>query len=337
MNLIFQSVRVSAILAFILQIAACQSQQELVSGLTEREANEILVVLQSQKMSPIKVAVPGRQITYSVTINENTAPKALRILVDNKLPRAVSPGLAAVYPPGGSGLIPTGSEEKAKYLMALQGEIENMFKILPGIVEARVVIVLPDADMIRDINAAPLPATASVALVYNPIDEEGNPSITTEDVKYLVSSAVEGLTPAGVTVVLASNVPIKLIDVINTKHRQTISKQTLPVAMAGTSNFPPSSFETPANLTPVAAAGKTDLALKAVDKTAAEKKSNFLLWLFAFLAVVGIVLGGFVLIRAISLRGKFNALQNSMANNGSVPAAGSNTNAAASESPQAGA
>lgn len=335
MNLIFQFVRVSAIFALILQIAACQSQQELVSGLTEREANEILVVLQSQKMSPIKTAVPGRQVSYSVTINENSAPRALRILVDNKLPRSVSSGLAAVYPPGGSGLIPTGSEEKAKYLMALQGEIENMFKILPGIVEARVVIVLPDSDMIRDINAAPTPATASVALVYNPIDEEGNPSITAEDVKYLVSSAVEALTPAGVTVVLASNVPMKLIDVVNQKHKQTISKPTLPIAMTGSSNFPPSSFEMPNDMVAGAtgAVNRTDQALKLADKNSADKKSDFLLWLFAILAIFGIILGGFGLIRAISLRGKFNALQNSVANDGSRPAAGSNTNTGATESP----
>ncbi len=303
-------------LSFLLGVVACQSQQELVSGLTEREANEVLVVLQSQKMEPVKVAIPGRTITYSVSIKENSAPEALRILVENKLPRPLSQGLADVYPVGGGGLIPTASEEKAKFLMAIQGEIENMLKVLPGIIEARVVVVLSDTDTIRDINAPPPAATASVAIVYNPIDNKGTPSVTPDDVKYLISSAVEDLSPSSVTVVMASNVPMKLIDVAKNSHKKAIAR---PAAAATTESSSPSSG-TPTSssdsdyLSANAKHGSDRLALSSSIKAKEneqESKGRFLIWLFGALAVLGLLLGTFGLIRAVSLRSKFATLQNS--------------------------
>ena len=318
MMLKLKPIRTCLALSFLLGVVACQSQQELVSGLTEREANEVLVVLQSQKMEPVKVAIPGRTITYSVSIKEKSAPEALRILVENKLPRPLSQGLADVYPVGGGGLIPTASEEKAKFLMAIQGEIENMLKVLPGIIEARVVVVLADTDAIRDINSPPPPATASVAIVYNPIDNKGTPSVTPDDVKYLISSAVEDLSPSSVTVVMASNMPMKLIDVARNSHKKAIAR---PTAAATTESSSPSSG-TPASSSDsdsVSANAKhgsnhMSSSIKAKENEQ-ESKGRFLIWLFGALAVLGLLLGTFGLIRAVSLRSKFANLQNSLEQN----------------------
>jgi type III secretory pathway lipoprotein EscJ len=53
---------------------------------------------------------------------------------------------------------------------------------------------------------------ASVAIVYNAIDERGTSRITEDDVKRLVASSVEDLKPTAVTVVMKPNMPQVLVD-----------------------------------------------------------------------------------------------------------------------------
>jgi type III secretion protein J len=308
---ILRRVRVLFLAGFMLAIAGCQGQQEIVGALSESDANELMVVLQSQHIDVTKVAIPGRTITYSLSVKSGDATTAMRILVDNKLPKKPSNGLADVYPPGGGGLIPTGSEEKAKFLMAIQGEIENMLKVLPGIVQARVVVVLPDTDAIRDLNSPPPKATSSVAIVYNPIDDKGTPSVTPDDVKYLVASAVEDLSPTGVTVVMASNVPMKLIDISKNQPSKTTTKPQ--TATAGTTETP-STPEATHSAPPAALTHQAPgyIAAKTAAAQDAEGRNHILIWLFATLALVGLVLGLFGLFRAISLRSKLAQMERSL-------------------------
>lgn len=297
--------RILLLAGLVLGLSACQGEQEIVSGLSEPDANELMVVLQSQKIDVTKVATPGRIITYVLSVKSGDSQKAMRILVDNKLPRTPSNGLAEVYPIGGGGLIPTGSEEKAKFVMALQGEIENMLKVLPGIVQARVVVVLPSSDAIRDISAPPPKATASVAVVYNPIDDKGTPSVTPDDVKYLVASAVEDLSPTGVTVVMASNVPMKLIDISKNAPAKTTTKpQTQVAGTMETPSTPDSGHGLPSQGGVGTHALQNGSAVKSAMIAEAEERNHLLLWLFGTLAVVGLVLGIFGLLRSMSLRSR---------------------------------
>ena len=43
-----------------------------------------------------------------------------------------------------AGLIPTSGEERAKFLAALEGEIEKQLKLIDGILDVQVQIVLPE-------------------------------------------------------------------------------------------------------------------------------------------------------------------------------------------------
>lgn len=195
-----------AIAASLSLLTSCGSQQEILSGLSEVDANQVIVLLQSKDISATKVSVPGRTVTFSIKVSGSDEKEALKLLVDNKLPKVKSPGLAQVYPVGGGGLIPSATQEKAQLMMALQGEIENMLLVLPGIVQARVVIVLPDNSIVRDASAAQPHSTASVAIVYNP-DAKGAASVTSDEVKYMLASAVPDLSASSVTVVMAANTP----------------------------------------------------------------------------------------------------------------------------------
>ena len=190
---------------------ACAGELDIVHGLTELEANEILVVLMKQGVSAKKMKEEGRVVTWAVIVPEPDVENALTTLVRNKLPKERSAGLKEVYPPGSSGLIPTKSEEKAKMMMAIQGEIEGKLKSLPGVVKAHVSVVVPDKDIIRDLDTPPPPATASVAIVYNPTVED-EPPINEDQVAMLVAASIEGLKQENVQVLLKRNVPTNLVD-----------------------------------------------------------------------------------------------------------------------------
>lgn len=271
-------------LLFVLTLPACQNGQEIIGNLSESEANEVLVILDSQKITALKTPMPVKSgsnrgpALYSVSVKGRKAAEAMRILVDNKLPKIRSAGLAEVYPSDSSSLIPSQSEDKAKFLRAVQGEVENMLKVLPGIIEARVVVVVPDQNVVRDLNAGVPKSTASVAVVFNPIDPKGTPPVKAEEVKYLVASAVESLSPSQVTVVMSENLPSTLMGL----PKVVMEKPTAAKA-----------------------------ASKAAHSTVL--RDDILMWLFGFLALAGVLLGIFGIMRNRSLREQLSKALNARA------------------------
>ena len=193
-----------------LGFTGCSGEFALVHQLTENEANQIMVILGSQGIEATKVSVPDRVVTYTIVVSENDRTDALTLLVANKLPKEKSHGLAEVYPAGGGGMIPSQSEEKAKLLMALQGEIERKLKTFSNVVRAHVSVVVPEKDLVRDVDSEPPQASASVAVIYNPT-KDGQSALTAEEIKNLVSASIEGLKSENVQVVLAPNRPINLV------------------------------------------------------------------------------------------------------------------------------
>jgi len=204
------------LVSFLLALtAACDSPMELVSNLDEFEANEILVVLEAKGIDTAeKIKGGDRVVTYAIVVPHSVSADAMRLLVANKLPRRRPIGMAEVYPAGSGGLIPTKSEEKAKFLMALQGDVERKLQRLPNIMSAHVTIVSPDKDVVRDLDTVPPQPTASVALVFNPYDDRNTSLISEEEVKRLVAASVEDLKPQNVAVVMKKNEPGKLVDIV---------------------------------------------------------------------------------------------------------------------------
>ncbi len=174
----------------------CKEQQVVVEGLTQNEANEILVFLHDHDIRGSKERVQERrQNTYQIKVPKKHGDQALRILVNNQLPRVYRAGLKEIYPPGSSGLIPTKSDENARLMMALQGEIESLLRVLPGVVDARVMLSLDAHQAIQ---------SASVALIY----EAGqmDPNEVTE-IKNLVAKAQTHLSPEAIHVVMKELIP----------------------------------------------------------------------------------------------------------------------------------
>lgn len=213
--------RLYGMLCIVMLCTACGKNHEIVGHLSEYEANEVMVLLASNHIEAQKVVQEGRTISYAIAVKEADAKKALKILVTNKLPREKSNGFAEVYPLGSSGLIPTKSEEKARYMMALQGEVENLLKVLPGVMQARVLLVLPDTEALRNAGTPAPKATASVTIVYNPNLVKPGTIPYSEQIKQLVASAVEDLQPSAVTVVMAQH---RMLGALPSTQKRVLAK-----------------------------------------------------------------------------------------------------------------
>lgn len=173
-------------------------QKELQTGLTEQEAQGIIVLLKENGIDASRQVMEGDAEkplwTISVGSGSDNFFQALRILHENGLPRERLKGLDEVF--SKSGLIPTASEEKARLILGLSGEISHTLTSVSGVVDARVHVVLPENSPLVD-KTQWSATTASVLLKY-----QGNqPPFREDEIRNLVAKGIEGLQPENVVVV----------------------------------------------------------------------------------------------------------------------------------------
>src|SRR5262245_8295740 len=165
-------------------LAGCL-KQELQSGLNETEAQEIIVLLKNHGLEAVRQmsAAENQAPTWTVSVKGGSQNLFLawRILQENGLPREKSTGLKDVFT--NSSLIPTASEEKARLMVGLAGDIRQTLDSVNGVVDARVHIVLPENSPLIE-KSEWKPTTASVLVKY-----QGNQlPLQPEEVKSLVAN-----------------------------------------------------------------------------------------------------------------------------------------------------
>ncbi len=178
---------------------------DIVHELEEREANEIVVLLNetqppiaSQKIPEAEGGGGNKGPRFKIAVSGGDANAAWKLLNDNNLPRKKDAGLGEVF--AGGGLVPTASEEKAKMLLAVQGELARTLKSIDGILDARVHVVMPEDSVLRVKEEDKAPATASVWYKYAP-GKKGEKPLSDAEVADLVARAVEKLKPENVKVI----------------------------------------------------------------------------------------------------------------------------------------
>lgn len=187
----------------VIALAGCSAN--VLHGVDERAANEATAALERAGIGAEKVAeesagAAGTTSTFTVRVASGDSSRAIDLLHALGLPRERRRGLAETY--GQPSLIPTPSEERARYLSATAGEIEKTLETLDGVLGARVHLVLEDADPLA-LDAKPRePARAAVLLKTRP----GAPAIAERDVQRLVAGSVAGLDPAAVAVIVTTAV-----------------------------------------------------------------------------------------------------------------------------------
>jgi type III secretion protein J len=186
-------IRALTLILFVLSFATGCASETVIHGVDEREANQIIELLARHSIDTTKVRTPGsREVVFDLSVNAGQRVDAIRLLNQNELPRRKDRGYSDVF--AQSGLIPTSTEEKAKQLSALEGEIEKQLKLIEGILEAQVQIVIPTESPLRTVDAQRPAATASVTIKYLPGAGDTKP-ISEAQVKALVSAGVENLAP----------------------------------------------------------------------------------------------------------------------------------------------
>ncbi len=187
-------------LAAVMAVAAGCSTN-ILHGIDERAANDATAALERAGIGAEKVADEGSSgsgASYTIRVAHGDGTRALDLLRALGLPRDKRRGFTETY--GQPSLIPTPSEERARYLDATAGEIERTLETVDGVVSARVHLVLEETDPLA-VDARPKSAArAAVLLKARP----GAAPIAVADVQKLVAGSVAGLDAAAVGVVITA-------------------------------------------------------------------------------------------------------------------------------------
>lgn len=193
------------ILAMVFIFSSC-GRIELYQNLTEEEANEILVLLSENSIkAEKKKETVQNEVSYAIAVSEKDMTQARSLLLSHNLPRRRELGLTGVYKD--KGLIPTPDEQKARFLLALKGEIINSLEKIPQVVDADVVLNIPTKDEFANADRQKEQRpTASIVVKAKPMPN-GDAPITEAKVQQFVANAVEGLNPRDVSVVISFLTP----------------------------------------------------------------------------------------------------------------------------------
>jgi len=171
---------------------------ELQHDLSEQDANEIYVLLTKKGLTPTKVKGEGDKPTYSISVPKAEVVAAAQLLKAFSLPRPTAEGLAVFKET--KGMIPTQTEERAMFIEALAGEVSNSLNRIPGVLEARTIVMLPENNDLTQPDKRPMP-TASVLVKYY-ADADGKKPVSETDLQEFVAKAVPELTKENVKVLL---------------------------------------------------------------------------------------------------------------------------------------
>jgi type III secretion protein J len=178
-------------LALLAVVAACSS--EVASDLNERQSREVMAALGRAGIAAEREAGTGDG--YLVKVSSGDASRAMAVLEAGGLPREPQQGFAGLY--GSASMIPTATEEKARFVHALSSEISLQLRALEGVLDASVIITTPTKDPLAPPDQTQAVPTASV-LLRIPAD---GVAVNDASVRKLVAGAVEGLSADDVTVV----------------------------------------------------------------------------------------------------------------------------------------
>lgn len=184
----------------LLALGGCEATIE--SELSEPQANQVVVALHERNIAADKEREEGTgdEARYRVVVASADVGPALGVLRAAELPRREEPGLTEVF--GEGGLVPTATEERARYVAALSGELSRSIEAIDGVLDARVHLALPDKREIALDEKPPRPR-ASVLVKHRP----GRPAYEETSLRALVAGAVEGMREQDVAIVAVAGEP----------------------------------------------------------------------------------------------------------------------------------
>ena len=189
------------LLASALVLGGC-AREEILHGLDEPQANQVLVALDEAGLAADKRRDESTEGSWRIEVAPSDAARAQRILHERELPRRRPPGFGEVF--GKGSVVPTASEERALYLHALSGELARSVETLDGVAEARVHLALAPHDPLR---AEPAPPVRAAVLVKALPGARARLDPLAPGIQSLVAGAVAGLDAGAVAIVIAESAP----------------------------------------------------------------------------------------------------------------------------------
>jgi type III secretion protein J len=194
--------RIMGLCLVVVFLSAC-GEVALHHNLDEIEADKILVLLDKNDIRATKKKeIEGQTMSWTVLVPQKDSSMARRLLVENNLPHRPELGLSGVY--SEKGLIPTPDEQRARFLLALKGEVVNALRKIPGVHEVGVVLNVPEEEEIRLGESENIRPSASVVL------RVGDPrmlhrELTEEKIKRFVANAIPDMDPNDVIVIISAD------------------------------------------------------------------------------------------------------------------------------------
>ena len=172
---------------------------ELQHDLTEDDANDIYVLLERKGIESKKIKEEGGNVPkYIISVAKQDVGDAAKLLREFALPRPYVDGLSVFKKM--KGMIPTQTEERAMFIEALGGEISNSLNRIPGVLEARVIVMIPETNDLTQPEKKPQPSV-SVFIKYQQTPDDKAP-VSEAEVQQFVSTAVPELRKEAVTVLM---------------------------------------------------------------------------------------------------------------------------------------
>lgn len=182
-------------------------QEILYNNLSQEDANKIMDLLQQHGVQASKEEEKKQnEVFWTVKVDAVSLPKARNLIVASNVIAPKAPGLQEVYQgKGNGGWIKTPAEERARYILALKGEVINALKKLPEVVDADVVLNVPVKEKFSGKEDDRPTASVVVKAQKPPVGEQALNDIT---VQQWVANAVEGLAPRDVAVLINYVAPL---------------------------------------------------------------------------------------------------------------------------------
>lgn len=203
--------RIIILFLLSLSLTSCSKSQKIITGVTEREANIIVVFLEARGIRSNKIRVSSGSTTaadqlakFDITVKKNQAIQAMALLNQNGFPKQRYITLLQLFQ--ASGFMTSEREENIRYQAGLAEQINNMITMIDGVIDSNVQLSFPTPETTATgaaTTGTPQEKQRITAAVY--VKHQGvldDPNNYLEDkIKRLVSGSITGLNINDVTVV----------------------------------------------------------------------------------------------------------------------------------------
>ncbi|MCA1325653.1 type III secretion system inner membrane ring lipoprotein SctJ [Herbaspirillum sp. alder98] len=174
--------RLACLVLLLALLSACTKMVVLQAGLSDADANEIILTLNRQG---IEVDKQKGKEGVSLLVKDVELSRATETMTAAGLPRRSLSNLGEVFKK--QGMISSPMEERIRYIHGLSEELESTMLQFDNVVSARVHVVLPE----RIAPGEPIqPSSAAVFIKYRPpLDEDA----VMPRIRRLVASSIPGL------------------------------------------------------------------------------------------------------------------------------------------------